>query len=255
MNNLTNNNAKGPLAFASVIRKLPTIGAGLFALAVLAGCASTKISNREVLVSEKISKPANILVYDFGSTPADIPGESALASHASAPVTPPSPEHAKLGRELGTQIATELAQKIHDMGMPATRVSTPTTPQINDIVIRGYLVSIEEGSAAKRVTIGFGSGGSELTTMVEGYQMTGKGLRKLGSGTTDATGGQSPGAGLGVVGLIATGNPIGLVVSGGMKAYGEVSGSSTVEGRAKQTAEEIAQVLRQRFIEQGWIKR
>ena len=140
------------------------------------------------------------------------------------------------------------------MGMPAARGGVGTTPQINDLVIRGYLVSVHEGSAAERVAIGFGAGASELKTAVEGFQMTAQGLRKLGSGSVDAGGGKSPGAALGVVGLIATANPAGLIISGGMKAYGEASGSSTVEGRAKATAKEIADVLKERFEQQGWIQ-
>lgn len=58
---------------------------------------------------------------------------------------------------------------------------------------------------------------------------------------------------MGVVGLIATANPAGLIVSGGMKVYGEYSGSSKIEGRAKATAKEIAEVLKKRFQEEGWI--
>jgi hypothetical protein len=127
-------------------------------------------------------------------------------------------------------------------------------PQINDIVIRGYLVSVKEGSAAERIAIGFGAGASALKTAVEGFQVTPQGLRKLGGGTVDAGGAKSPGAALGVVGLIATANPAGLIVSSGMKAYGEVSGSSKVEGRAKATAKEIGDVLKKRFEEQGWIQ-
>jgi hypothetical protein len=38
-----------------------------------------------------------------------------------------------------------------------------------------------------------------------------------------------------------------------MKVYGEKSGSSTVEGRAKQISQEIADALKKRFQEQGWI--
>ena len=53
--------------------------------------------------------------------------------------------------------------------------------------------------------------------------------------------------------FLATANPAGLIVSGGMKAYGEASGSATVEGRAKSTAKEIADVLKKRFQDQGWI--
>jgi hypothetical protein len=56
-----------------------------------------------------------------------------------------------------------------------------------------------------------------------------------------------------VAGFLATKNPAGLIISGGMKLHGEESGSSKVEGRAKQTAKEIAEVLKQRFQEQGWI--
>jgi hypothetical protein len=39
-----------------------------------------------------------------------------------------------------------------------------------------------------------------------------------------------------------------------MKVYGEASGSSKVEGRAKSTAKEIADQLKLRFEQQGWIQ-
>jgi hypothetical protein len=49
-------------------------------------------------------------------------------------------------------------------------------------------------------------------------------------------------------------NPVGLIVSAGMKVHGEKTGSATVDGRAAQTATEIADELKKRFQEQGWIK-
>jgi len=148
-----------------------------------------------------------------------------------------------------------LVDEIHDMGLPAVRASSSTTPKVNDIVIRGYLLSIDEGDATKRVAIGFGSGSSELQVVAEGYQVMAQGLRKLGSGTLDSTGSKTPGGTLGVVGLIATGNPAGLIVSGGgMKVYGEYSGSAKIKGRAKAVAKEIADKIRPRFERQGWIR-
>jgi hypothetical protein len=126
-------------------------------------------------------------------------------------------------------------------------------PQIGDLVIKGSILSINQGSAAERVAIGFGSGAAQLKAAAEGYLMTDHGLRKLGSGTADTSGGKSPGAALGVVGAVATANPAGLIISTGMKVYGEESGSSTIEGRAKDMAEEIAEVLQVKFKEQGWI--
>ena len=65
--------------------------------------------------------------------------------------------------------------------------------------------------------------------------MTTNGLRKIGSGDVNAAGGKKPGTAVGVAGFLATKNPAGLIISGGMHVYGEESGSSKVEGRAKQT--------------------
>ena len=225
----------------------------LLALITVAGCASTKVTSRQQLVTGRLPRPAVIWVYDFAATPADVPADSALAGQYAAPPAPQTAEQLAMGRQLGAAIAAQLVEQIRGMGMPAERAAIGTKPQINDIVIRGYLLSVEEGSAAKRVAIGFGAGGSELRTAVEGYQMTAQGLRKLGSGTLDSGGSKTPGAAVGTAAFIATANPAGLIVSSGMKVYGEASGSSKVEGRAKDTAKEIADVLKQRFQEQGWI--
>jgi hypothetical protein len=225
----------------------------LFALLVVAGCASTKIADRDELVTEQLPKPAHIWVYDFAATANNVPADSAFAGQSSEHSTAQTAEQIATGRKVGAEIAAQLVEDIRALGMPAEQAGSDTRPQINDLVIHGYLLSIVEGSAEKRVAIGFGSGGSELKVAAEGFQMTAQGLRKLGSGTTDATGSKTPGTAVGIVSLLATHNPAGLIISSGMKAYGEKSGSSEVEGRAKQTAQEIADALKKRFQEQGWI--
>ena len=229
------------------------IGLYLLSLLVVAGCASTKVTSRDEAAVGKLPRPNTIWVYDFAATPADVPDESALAGQHSEHSTPQTAEDIKTGRQLGTEIEAELVKLIRSMGMPAAHAKTETKPQISDLVIRGYLVSFNKGSEAKRIFIGFGSGASDLKVAVEGFQMTAQGLRKLGSGTTDAEGGKAPGADLGALALIATHNPAGLIVSTSLKIYGEESGKSTVKGRAEQTAKEIADVLKKRFQEQGWI--
>lgn len=226
----------------------------LFTLLVVAGCATTKITSRDELVTGKLPRPAHIWVYDFVATPADLPADSVLAGQYAEYSTPQTAEQIAIGRKVGAEIATKLVEEIRAMGMPAERGGLGTTPQLNDLVIRGYLLSINEGSADKRVLIGFGSGASDLKVAAEGFQMTAHGLRKLGGGTEDAGGSKTPGMALGAVTLLATHNPVGLIVSGGMKIYGEESGKSTIEGRADQAAKEIADVLKQRFEQQGWIQ-
>ncbi len=70
---------------------------------------------------------------------------------------------------------------------------------------------------------------------MEGFpQMTAQGLRKLGSGTVESGGSKTPGAALPATVALVSGNPIGQIVSNGMNIYGEASGRSKVEGRAKQ---------------------
>jgi hypothetical protein len=224
----------------------------LLTLLVLAGCASTSVSNRETYSGEKLARPDRIIVDDFAATPADVPASSTAASQ-SAGSTPQTARDIEEGRKLGAEVAKQLVLDLQDMGLPAVQAAGQAPPRLNDIVIKGSFVTIEEGSAGKRVLLGFGSGASELKTVVEGYQMTAQGLRKLGGGEVASGGSKTPGMVVPLAVAAATANPIGLIVVGGMKAYGEVSGSSKVEGRAKATADEIAAQLKVAAQKQGWI--
>jgi hypothetical protein len=226
----------------------------VIALTLLTACASTKVSDQETLYSGTLPRPNQIIVYDFVTTPEGVQPDSALATQNVVPSIPPTPQQAELDRQLGMQIAVELAQEIRNMGLPGVRATQSTTPQVNDIMLRGYLLTVDQGSAVERVALGFGAGASDLKTLIDGYQMTSNGPRKLGQGDVNAGGGKTPGAALGLATLLITHNPVGLVVSSGVKAYGEVSGSATIEGRAKATAKEIADQLKIRFQQQGWIK-
>ena len=149
-----------------------------FVLFLAVGCASTKVSNRESFSTGKLARPDHILVYDFAASPEDVPDESALAGRVDA--EPMSDEERARGRELGVEVARALAEEIEQLGLPAEHASAGSEPRVDDIVIRGYFASIHQGSAAERMAVGFGAGSSKLTTVVEGFQMTEQGLRKLG---------------------------------------------------------------------------
>ena len=142
------------------------------------------------------------------------------------------------------------------MGLNAVQAGYGASPQVGDGVIRGYIVSTEgggAGGAVQRFVIGFGAGTSEMDTVVEGYAVTPQGWRKLGEGTLSSSGNKTPGMVVPAAVAIASGNPIGLIVVGGLKVYGEASGRNALEGRAKATADAIAQELRVRFQARGWI--
>jgi hypothetical protein len=83
--------------------------------------------------------------------------------------------------------------------------------------------------------------------------MTAHGLRRVGGGTVDSAGGKGPGLGVPLIVTVATANPIGLVVGGAMKAEGEISGRTKVEGAARRTADAISERLKSRFEHEGWL--
>jgi hypothetical protein len=226
----------------------------IFALIVVSGCATTKITARQSDIgNEKLARPDHIYVYDFAATPADIAGDPAAAAQYAAPATPQTPKEIEAGHKLGAQVATELVADIQGMGLPAERATAQTAPSVGDILIKGYFASVEEGSMGKRLVLGFGSGAADLKTDVVVYQMTGQGLRRLGSGAVDAGGGKTPGVLLPIAVTVATANPIGLLVGGAVKVSGEVTGRDTIEGSAKRTAQEISDQLEGGFKKQGWI--
>lgn len=222
-------------------------------LLLVAGCASTEITEREAYKGAKLPRPDHIIVHDFTANPAKIPPGSAFADNKADADSQLTPEQLKTTEKLGAEVAKQLVEKLREAGLPAVQAASQPVPEVNDIVIRGYFVSVEKGSAAKRVLIGFGSGDAELMTVVEGYQMTSDGPRLLGSGELKSGGGEIPGLILPAAVMAATANPIGLIVGGAVKVVGEEDGSATIEGAAKRTANEIAVQLKQAAHEQGWI--
>ncbi len=226
---------------------------GLFAVIILAGCASAEVTNARPYTGEMLPKPNRILVYDFTSNLNEVPASSPMRSQLAQSITPQTVEQSETSRQLGAQIAQKLVTEIQSMGLFASRAGALTMPRAGDIVFKGYFLSIDEGSATERIALGFGSGGAQLKVLVEGYQKTAEGLRFLGSGESVAGSGKTPGAALGVAVTVATANPIGLLVNAAAKTAGEAAGSETIEGAANRTAKLIAQRLQVAFQNQGWI--
>jgi Domain of unknown function (DUF4410) len=219
---------------------------------LLAACASTNVSNVQSSTSGPIPRPANIWIYPFAGSPADVPPGTDFSTLSTAQGPPPTAQDIATGRQLGAQLSTTLVADLQGKGLPARFANPATRPLLNDLVIQGCLYSIVEGSAGKRMILGFGSGASDLSTAVEVFQMTSAGLTKLGSGDVQSGSNKTPGMALGAATYAVTNNPAGLIISGGMKIYGQASGKDTIEGRVEATAKEIADQLYTRFQARGW---
>lgn len=235
------------------MKRLPRIAVAWSLLVVLAACSSATVRSRQGYAGPRLARPAHILIHDFGASPADVAAGSALDGRVAQHGTPQTAEQLDLGRRLGASVAQQLVAEIRKMGLPASRAVGGPVAVPGDLVIKGYFVALDPGSAEQRVLVGFGQGAADLRAAVEGYEVTPTGLRLLGRGETEAQSGKTPGMLVGVASLAATGNPVGLIAGGASKLMGEKKGSETLEGAAQRTAKEIADQLRLKFKEQGWI--
>jgi uncharacterized protein DUF4410 len=227
--------------------------AWLLVAAAVSSCASTEVTEQQQYQGENLARPDQVIIHDFTSNPADVPAESSFAAQNAIASTAPTEEQLATTSALGAEVAKQVTAQLRDAGLPAVQAAGQPSPQVDDIVIRGYFVSEDEGSATKRMLVGFGSGNAKLTTAVEGFQMTSQGLRLLGSGEVEDGGSKTPGVILPLAVMAATANPIGLAVSGTVKLAGEATGATTIEGAAKRTADEISSQLIEAAKRRGWI--
>lgn len=236
------------------MKPLGIAAAWLLALVVVAGCASSELTARRGhMDDEEVARPDRIIVYNFAATADDIPADAAVAGYYDRRKTPQTAEQIARGRELGDQVAGELVELILEMGLLAERAGSGPAPREGDIVIKGEFVSIDEGSQAYRMLIGFGAGAANLKTFVESYLVTATGLRPVESKWIEAGGGKMPGMLLPIAGGAVAGSFItSTAISGGLNVNQEY-GPESLEAAAERTAGEIAKVLSKAYQKRGWI--
>ncbi len=221
--------------------------AACVAVVVFTGCASDEARDTGLNMNVKATRPGRILVHDFAATVEDVSIEAPLAARL-ATRSVATPEQITMERQLCADMSGRLIQAIREMGLPAEHARAGVMPQMNDVVIRGYLVSLHETNALKRFTIGLESGATEVTAAVESFQVTPQGYgRSLGSGAgTPAEKALADAVG-------ADANPAGYIVVNGMKGVDDANSRTKIEGWGRQAVTEIADRLKVRFQEQGWI--
>ena len=230
-----------------------TVAIALLVATIASGCATANMTQATAPSTQKYARPAHIVVYNFAATPAEISADPDLGVPYAGTEGAQDPKETEMGDQLGAAVAQQLVEEIRAMGLPAARAADQQAVP-GDLVLKGYFQTIDTGSAAKRVMLGFGSGGADLNTVVKGYEATANGLRQVASADFEAGPGKTPGLIVPLAVVVATANPIGLVVGGAVKVTQEYTGSDKIEGAAKRTATAIGKELRARFERQGWIE-
>ncbi len=227
-------------------------GLGLTAMIGLSlGCGpKARVQNVHVDESAVLPRPGRILVFDFetGASDVRVGRSSGKASRASGLSVD---DAGALAEAVADALAAQLVDDIRTLGLVAERANGTVPPAMNDVVIQGRFLRIDEGSAVKRFVIGFGAGATELRTQVEIFHLDTYGWRPIKQFDTVAQGSRYPGAAFGVAGGAAAGAvATSAVVSSGTGVIRELRAS--IDADARRTAEQNAAKVSELKTAQRW---
>lgn len=221
-------------------------------LAGLAGCARTSVEQGSV-TAVGLPRPQLIVVHDFGVSPSAVALDTAIGSRILEAVkgNPEAEEQMKLGQEVARVVTENLVKEISRLGIPAVEAAKATPAAGPSLSIEGQFVTVDQGNRLRRAVVGFGAGASEVRTMVQVFENTNDGRRLVEDFYTTVKSSRKPGFGPMAGAGAAAGAATSVAVSAGVGLA--TAHSQTVEGDAKNTADEIVKVLKKFFAEQGWI--
>jgi Domain of unknown function (DUF4410) len=229
--------------------------AAVAGLALLAACTSTQ--SQTETAGEMLPQPAVVVVETFAVSPEEVKLDQGLSSEVEEAVRAHrgmsrTDQEAQAARQVADAIADKLVVEIRDMGLQAQRGSAAPAGTQNPLLIKGQLVSIDEGNRTERVIVGLGAGRSDVRAHVQVYEVTPAGNRLIDTIEVDGKSGLTPGmaetmgaGGLAGHLLVSTG------VSSGMHIASESLGTDVVAD-ADRAAKGIAKQLAVVFTQQGW---
>jgi hypothetical protein len=226
-------------------------------LAIVFGCAPTTVK-QDKMTAGQLPRPDRILVYDFAVSPDEVKLDKGLSAdlmrkYEAHKGTSRTAEEIKVGHKVAETVAAELVKHIRSYGLIAERAFGLPQGEGKVLMVKGQLLSIDEGNRTERVAIGLGAGRTSVQANVQVYELTPKGMQEVDSLRGTAKSGRKPGMGeMMGLGSIAGHLLASTVVSGVLSGTSEMT-SATVEADGKRLAENIAQDLGKFFVDQGWI--
>ena len=222
-------------------------------LAALVGCARTSVENVDVRAMG-LPRPQLVVVHDFAVSPSAVALDTAIGARLLEAMkgSPEAEEQQKIGQEVARIVTDNLVAEIVKLGLPAMAASQAPPAAGSTLSIEGQFVTVDQGNRLRRAVVGFGAGASEVRTLVQVFETTPEGRRLVEDFYTTVKSSRKPGLGpMAGVGAAAGRAATSAAVSTGVGIA--TARSQTVEGDARNTADEITKVLKKFFAEQGWI--
>jgi hypothetical protein len=236
--------------------KLSNLKAGILAFAAftLASCAPTNVTVVDQ-TSAQLPRPDKVYIYNFAVSPDEITLDSGISGRVQEHInkTPRTEEERTIGHTVANALASNLVQKLQNLGIVGERVAGTPPHWGNILEIQGQFISIDEGNQAERVVIGLGIGRTDVKTFVQVLDAR-KGKRTIAiEFDADAKSGYKPGMAE-TMGAGAVAGHIGAAVAVGTGlAVGSEAFTANVEADAKRMAQNIAKQIGLFYVAQGWL--
>src|SRR5262249_37277055 len=176
------------------------VGLGLATVVTLGiGCTRARVESARTTAAT-LPRPARIIVFDFDTGAADVRVGSSPRRTARRAVGLYVREAGTLAPGVADTLTTRLVDDMRARGFAAESAAGTVLPGLDDLVIQGQFLRIDEGSQVRRFVIGLGVGATELRTQVEVFQVTREGWRPVQQFDTVAQGSRFPGGGFFVAG-------------------------------------------------------
>jgi hypothetical protein len=216
-----------------------------------ASCAKARVQNVQADSSAVLPRPGRVIVFDFDTGGSDVRVARSPARTVRRAAGLSVDDADLLAEAVADALASRVVDDVRALGFVPERAIGASPPALNDVVIQGQFLRIDEGSPVKRFVIGFGVGATELRTQVEMFQVTAEGWRPIMQFETVAQGSRFPGAGFAVAGGAAAGAAAtAAVMSSGVGAIRELRAS--IDADAQRTSEQIAKKVSELRSLQRW---
>ncbi len=217
---------------------------------VSAGCASTKVKPTQKADPNQVVRPSVVFVYRFATSETDLVLDTfgpAFISGTGSPENKLDEAHT-----VSRILAEELVKQLNDRGITAKHATYTDIPPLTALLVKGQFLTINEGSRAKRMTIGLGAGASKTVVQIQVYQVTEYGPRRVAAAEATAQGSRTPGMAIPVGAGAAMGRAAtSAIISGGMNVAREVKGAMSED--AVSIAKKIADRAENFYKKQGWL--
>jgi hypothetical protein len=223
--------------------------------AVLAGCASAKVTQQAQTLPAHWTRPSQIVVFPFAVDPSEITLNQSVIqkTYRSASGDNESAAQLEIARATADSVCKRIVSELNAKGYNSVCAKRGASiAGDNVLIVVGEFNNISEGNRLRRLVVGLGSGSSTLDTGVSMYQRVGGDFHQVLAFRTHADSGKMPGAAIMAPVGVAAGSGAAAIVGMNVAAGGAKTHSSSTSGLAKKTSDQIVKTITDYFVRAGW---